>query len=92
MDRDVAIKVAELMLKIGAWVDQSVALVHDRSSDEEFTRYRRGAGEVLGTILTEVLNPIYFQHPDLKPKKLGGPYQVDERLYAEKFYDNGERS
>jgi hypothetical protein len=31
---------------------------------------------VLGELLMEVVNPIYSEHPDLKPEQMGGTYKL----------------
>jgi hypothetical protein len=66
---DTAKQVSELMLDIGARLNQSVFLVQERSSAEEFGLYRRAVGGIMGEIL-EVLNPLYREHPGLKPDGL----------------------
>jgi hypothetical protein len=66
---DTAKHVSELMLDIGARLDESVALVMDQSPAEEFTLYRRAVGHIMAEILLEVLNPLYLEHPGLKPKE-----------------------
>jgi hypothetical protein len=67
---DVAERVSALMLELGAKLDDSVREVGDSCSDEEFSRYRQAVGNIMGTILLDVLNPIYAAHPRLKPKQL----------------------
>jgi hypothetical protein len=38
-------------------------------SEEEFQRYRRGFGFIMGCILTEVMHRIYPEHLELEPKR-----------------------
>jgi hypothetical protein len=68
-DRTVASQVNKLMLEYGAKLDASLLTVKDRCSTEEFDAYRNVVGRILGEML-EVMNPIYAQHPDLKPRQL----------------------
>lgn len=73
MTRETAQMLNELMLAMGRQLDESVAAVQQRESDEVYRKYRRTAGELLGTMLMEVLNPIYAQYPDLEPEMLKKP-------------------
>jgi hypothetical protein len=55
-----------LLLEISGRLDQSVATVKERWPAED-QNYRRAVGRVLAKILVEMLNPLYLQHPDLRP-------------------------
>jgi hypothetical protein len=68
-DKAVASEVSKLMLDYGAKLDASLLTVKDRCSPEEFAAYRKAMGKILGEML-DVMNPIYAQHPDLKPHQL----------------------
>ena len=68
-DKAVASEVSKLMLDYGAKLDESLHIVKERCSPEEFTEYRKVVGKILGEML-DVMNPIYIQHPDLKPPEL----------------------
>ena len=58
------------MLEYSAKLDQTVALLREHCSNEEFQMYRRGIGHVMGYMFTEIMTPIYEEHPDLKPPSL----------------------
>ena len=70
MNREVAARINELMLEYGARLDESVRLVRDSCSEAEFESYRAAVGQIMGTMLLDVMNPIYREHPDLKPHEL----------------------
>ena len=40
---------------------------------DEFQKLQRATGEVLFCILTEIINPLVKQHPELRPEKLEPP-------------------
>ena len=84
MNRGTAEQVSLLLLRHGAELDSSVMLIRDRGDcdADEYHNYRRAIAQVMGDALT-VMNAIYREHPDLKPKQLGGPYEIDERIYQE---------
>ena len=70
MKKDVAETINRLMLDYGAKLDSSVKLVMDTSSAEEFEAYRMAVAQIMGTMLLDIMNPIYREHPDLKPPEL----------------------
>jgi hypothetical protein len=76
MNKALAEQTSLLLLSVGAKLDAQLAELKDQCSDEEFQRYRRGFGYVLGYMFTEIMTPIYAEHPDLKPEQLGGTYRV----------------
>lgn len=67
---DVAAEVSKLMLEFGARLDASIALVQSRCTPQEFQAYRKAVGGIMGSMLLEVMNPLYEKHPQLKPKEL----------------------
>ena len=58
------------MIEFGAQLNESVALAKERCSEAEFKAYRTVVGRLMGEMLLEVMNPLYVEHPDLKPKEL----------------------
>jgi len=69
-NKDVAEKISLLMLEFGSRIDESLSVVKQQCGDEEFANYRKAVGKVIGEMLISVMNPIYKEHPDLKPKEL----------------------
>ena len=69
-NKKIAKEISNLMLSIGAKLDGSVALVKYECDEEDLKKYRKAVGKVLGEMLLEVMNPIYEDHPDIKPPKL----------------------
>jgi hypothetical protein len=43
--------------------------VQEKCSKDEFEKYRRGVAHILAYIATEVLNPLYRLHPDIRPEE-----------------------
>lgn len=70
MKKDVAETISKLMLEYGAKLDGSVKLVMDTSDAKEFEVYRAAIGQIMGTMLVDVMNPIYREYPELKPPEL----------------------
>ncbi|OSK95964.1 putative cytoplasmic protein [Escherichia coli TA447] len=69
-DKTVAAEISALMLEIGAKLDNSVSLVQQTCDESELDTYRSAIGEIMGRMLIDIMNPIYKQHPELKPKEL----------------------
>ena len=70
MKRDVAQSVVELLFDYGGKLNDSMLLVRESATDEEFGDYRRAVGAVLATAFEKILDPIFAEHPDLKPDQL----------------------
>lgn len=69
-EKVVAEKISSLVLQCGRELDESVALVKESCSDEEFSTYRKAIGKIMGELLIEVMNPLYKLHPEIKPPDL----------------------
>lgn len=69
-EKDVAKEISQLMIEYGSKLDASVAMVQKKCSAEEFSAYRKAVAQLMGTMLLDIMNPLYEAHPDLKPKEL----------------------
>jgi hypothetical protein len=69
-DKKLAKRMLDLMDAISGQVNESIREVQQQCTEEEFQAYRRGAGRVMGYAYTDVMTPIYQEHPDLKPAGL----------------------
>lgn len=70
MRKDIAETINQLMLDYGAKLDQSLKLVMDTCSQSEFESYRTAVGQIMGTMLLDVMEPIYQEYPELLPEQL----------------------
>lgn len=64
---DAARRVVALLLDASGAIDQSVAEVRDHGTSEELKAYAKVAGGILGQIMSEALNPLFREHPELVP-------------------------
>ncbi|HVK55416.1 MAG TPA: hypothetical protein VM532_10355 [Burkholderiales bacterium] len=87
MKREVAEKISVLMLQLNSKLNDSISFVRDNCSKEEFEAYRKVAGMLMGSILLDIEEPIYQEHPTLRPHDLDGPYKVDPRIFEPRFYE-----
>jgi hypothetical protein len=70
MKKEIAQQISALLLECGANLDKSVELVSANSSEDEALQYKRAVGKIMAEMLLEIMNPIYSEHPDLKPPQL----------------------
>jgi hypothetical protein len=66
----VAAEVSTLILEINEKLNDSICMVQDTCDEEDFKTYRQAIGRVLGEMLFQVVNPLYEDHPSLKPEWL----------------------
>ena len=66
-DLNAAKKISTLMLDTFNKLDESIAAVRENCSAEEAAAYQKAIGRVVGPIVLDVLEPLYEQHPVLKP-------------------------
>jgi hypothetical protein len=70
MKKEVAEEVVNLALECGEKLDSSLAFVRDNCSNDEFEAYKTSIGKIMGGLLLDIMNPIFREHPSLKPEKL----------------------
>ena len=69
-DKQVAREISQLMLDVGARLDESLAMVQAKGNADEFQQYKQVVASIMGEMLLEVMNPIFLRYPDLKPSEL----------------------
>lgn len=70
MKHEVAEKVVAIMQSVTKAMDESISLVQQQCPDEEFAEYRKAAGQVMGYLFTDIVRPIFQEHPDLVPEAM----------------------
>lgn len=70
MKHDVAEQIVSIMQRVTREMDESISLVQQQCTDEEFIEYRRAAGRVMGYLFTDIVRPIFHEHPDLVPDEM----------------------
>jgi hypothetical protein len=86
MDIKVAEALSLLMMRINSNLDDSVALVRDKCSVEEFQWYRREVGKVMGALYLDIEEKLWAEHPELRPREMDGNYVVDPSKFEPRFY------
>lgn len=72
-DKEIAKQINDLMERCSSELNESIRLVQQKCTAEEFAAYRQGAGMVMGYIYTDVLAPLWKEHPELEPTGLQEP-------------------
>lgn len=84
-------KLSRLFLNIEADLNQSIAYVRDFDNEEEYLRYRKMVGQVLGTLYLDAMEPLWKRFPELRPDDQGGQYKVTNEIYEPLFYTPAEK-
>ena len=69
-DEKVAKEIARITLESRINLSQSVRYVKDNCSKEEATAYERAMARIVGYLILDVMEPLYEQHPELRPEAL----------------------
>lgn len=70
MTKTVAASISDLMIKHGAELNESLQMVQMQCDEATFNKYRLAVANLMTSMLVDVMNPIYAEHPDLKPPEL----------------------
>jgi hypothetical protein len=70
MERATAIKLNKTLLDCYFKLHESIDVVRQHCGEDERKKYCRATGKVLGYLFLDVLEPIYREHPDLRPEQL----------------------
>lgn len=63
--KETALLIQKRALNIVAELDNLLPEIRDQCTDEDFQMIKRGVGLTIGRIATEILEPIYKQHPEI---------------------------
>jgi len=69
-DHDIAKQLIDTLDECSERINETIRLVQEKCSDDEFQAYRKAAGFVMGYLYTDVVAPIHKEHPDLEPPEL----------------------
>lgn len=69
-DEQLARLVGERIIEINRLLNDLVRIVMEKSPPDEGRCFRQAVGAVSGELLTRIANPLYRQHPALKPPEM----------------------
>ena len=81
MKPDLAERVANAFHRVTAELESVLATVSREGDPDEFEPLRDLIGHVNTRFLIEVLDPIYREHPDLRPLKFSGDYKIPSGVF-----------
>lgn len=67
---DIAKKVSDLILEVNNRLEETVRLVRNSSSGSQSKNFDAAIGRVICMIFDLILDPLYLEHPALKPPGL----------------------
>ncbi len=70
-NEQLAQEVNERILEINRLLNDLAKIVQEQAPSDEERRFRHAVGAVSGELLLAIANPLYRQHPALKPPELG---------------------
>jgi len=69
-DQEVAAQINDLLIGITTMVVDSMLAVIEKCGPNEGAEYRRAAARAMGLIYSDVLVPLWAEHPGLRPKHM----------------------
>jgi hypothetical protein len=65
---EMAKQISDLMMDMFTRLSESCDSVKKQCSEQEYKVYIKSTARIASAIVTEVLEPLYKKHPDLKPR------------------------
>ena len=82
MDRTAAVEVMRLLSDAANGVRDALVIARDAMSTEEAEEFRKGAGDVVGTIAIDLMSLVIRHHPDLDPAGRVSEQEVEDARRA----------
>lgn len=70
LNDEIAKQVDEVLIRCSSEINETIRLVQEKCSKEEFDDYRKSAGYIMGLIFLDLREKIYKLHPDIAPEEL----------------------
>lgn len=70
LDKKIAKQVDDALIQCSSEINETIRLVQNNCSPEEFEIYRRSAGFIMGSIFIDIREKIYNLHPEIAPEAL----------------------
>lgn len=66
-DKDIARQIGDSMFEIVGQIEASIKVVEQSCSAQELLAYKRAVGKVIYELYESLLEPLYKEHPNLRP-------------------------
>lgn len=83
MSKEESQKTMLIALAAGSLFDTHLSELRKTMEEAEFNELKKKIGRCMGSMYSELLNPIWESNPDLRPTFVGGNYQVDEKWLSQ---------
>lgn len=70
-EKELAKMVSKRILEVNRLLNELAVIVAEKAPPDEEKRFRHAIGAVSAELLLSVANPLYRQHPALKPVEMG---------------------
>ncbi|MGE3249054.1 MAG: hypothetical protein AB7J28_01855 [Hyphomonadaceae bacterium] len=70
MDRATAERVERLGRDANAALNEALVIAQETCSTEEFVKLRTVVGRIMGSVVIDVLQPLYAEYPEIIPPEL----------------------
>ena len=87
MTTEDAEKLSVALLQVVGTLNETASFARDKDSKAHWDIYRQAVGRAMAAVGLDLLEPLWSRYPELKPKYLGGPYEIDPEIYEPRFYD-----
>ena len=92
MNKESAEKLSILIMQLNAKIDESVAFVRDHDKEGLFKDYHKIAGNIMGALYLDIEEKLWTKYPELRPKQMDGPYDVNPKIFEPRFYPENEEN
>ena len=70
MKKEIAVQVNKMLIAQYVQLNESIYLVRDNCTEEEFIDYRRAAGAIMTDMYFKIMKAIHLEYPELEPEEL----------------------
>lgn len=78
MDKELTEETSLLVMRVSSTLDKHLRKIMENSSKEDFEKMRSSIGFAMGYLYTDVLEPLWHQHPELRPEDMDGSYRIPQ--------------
>lgn len=70
MKKEIATQLNDMLVDQYGQLNESIYLVRDNCTEDEFYEYRRAAGAIMADMYFKIMKSIHLEYPELEPQAL----------------------
>jgi len=70
VEKDLGVEILSRSEMCSATIVRSIEAVKDLVDADDYEWYRKQCGKITGYVFTNLMEPVYWQHPELEPQEL----------------------